>query len=390
MLSTGIREMSEINRNGKYWLTSMENNGILDLSEGTMERMKIGIAIKNENYGKIFARGLSMVSHNMTYYVLGEGNKISEEPDPDVILSDLPYEELVELGLEQKPVIELSHEDKDECIFIFDDTRTIVDRIVYFYYEKTGKLAEYRGNSKSRLLVFCGLSGGCGVTSTALSVARMLETIYGSYCLYLNICPVDDSRRYLEERDGGGMLKLLYHLTREDDFPIESFIEEEEGLFSFATRAMNKYAMEIDDVLFNRLLGIVEKLGKYDYVIVDAGNCWSRSRLKILEPADCVVLVSKDHKGGKFAYEDSARAEIARYAGDDLLEVVNFAPDDDDADNIGWDDPESEAHAMVLSENGQAFIPMGGRVRIDLKGNYGLEIAAIAKKIVEVCNGSDN
>ncbi|TDP57463.1 hypothetical protein [Aminicella lysinilytica] len=356
-----------------------------------MERMKVGIAIENHNYGEILARGLSIVSHNMTYYVLGHGNDSVEGMKLDVIISDLPQSRLEKLGVSKEPVIEMSHEEREDCIFLFDDSRTIVDRIIYFYYEKTGKLVEYRGNSNSRLLVFCGISGGGGVTSTALSVARMLETIYGSNCLYLNLCPVDDSKRYVEERNDGGILRLLYHLTRDDDFPVERFIDEDDGIFAFATGAMNKYAMEMDDISFGRLLRIVEEQGKYDYIIVDVGNYWSRSNLKILEPADCVILVSKDHRGGEFAYEKRVRAEIERYSGDDLLKVLNFVDEGEYYDGkTDWETPEDGDDEIILSKDDKAFITMGGRVRIDLKGNYGLEIATIAKKIIEVCNGSGN
>lgn len=335
-----------------------------------MEHLNVGLILKDKTYAAALARGLSRESRNMNFTVI----------DKTVTECGLYLTDSRRRRSLCAPVIVLSETPDDDEIFIYEDCRVFVDRMIYLYYVMTGRIAEFRGNSSFRLVVFAQACGGSGTTSTALAAARMLNTIYGSRCLYLNICPFDDSRKYIAEQEGAGIVKLLYHLKKEYDFPMGSFVQEAEGISVFVTHAVNKYAMELTGEMFNRLLAEVNRTGSYDYLFVDAGNYWSRENLAVLGCADCVVVVSGEKRRGHIKYlNELEEMLIARAGAENVLRVMNFADDTDE------DAPEGGSYAV--SREDAAFVRMGGYVRIDLSGNYGLEIAQVAKGIRGICNG---
>lgn len=338
-----------------------------------MERLKVGIAMKDGSFAAALVRGLSREAGNMLFTILCEPWKTENF---NLVLTDFEADEISDAGLNEGECIRLTSAEEGEDaedIFKYEDCRTLVNRMIYIFYERTGRVAEYRGNSSYRVIVFGQVSGGCGATSAALGTAAMLGTIYGARCLYLNLCPFDDSKRYIEESHKEGLVRLLYHLHRDEDFPLESFIGESEFVDSFMTGVINKYALEMDGVMFNRLLKAVERLGRYDYFIVDVGNFLHRTNLKLLEAADCLVLLCREEAGQRPAYMDRIYEEIEQRTGKSLIKVVNFADEYDEG--------------LGISVDHSAFVKMGGRVKIDINGNYGLEVAAVAREIAGVCNG---
>lgn len=336
-----------------------------------MEQIEVGILLEDRTYAAALARGLSRESRNLNFRV---EDRYSGECG--LYLSDRSSGED-----ETVPWIVLSRSPDDEEIFMFEDCRVLVDRLIYIYFEKTGRLAEYRGSSTCRLVIFVETAGGSGVTATALAAARMLNTIYGASCLYLNLCPVDDSRKYVEEEPGAGIRKLMFHLLKEKEFPLRSFVQEAEGIDVFRTAAINRSAAEMTGELFDRLLAAVERQGTYDYFFVDAGNFWSREAMEMLGRGDCVVLVSGDEGGKPLKYAEKLAAEVERRAGaDSVLRVLNFFDDEKMA-------AEETERLCLVSRDEDAFVRMGGRMRIDLSGNYGLDIALAARKIRGICNG---
>jgi hypothetical protein len=175
-------------------------------------------------------------------------------------------------------------------------------------------------------------------------------------------------------------MKMLYHLKKEEDFPVGAFVQEAEAMSAFTTRAVNKYALELTGEMFSRLLTVVSGLGKYDYFFVDAGNYWSRENLAILGCADCVVMITgEDGRRQLRCLKELEEMLAARAGAENVLRVRNFSGDGDDAD--------PEDGTVAVSRDDAAFVRMGGYIRLDLSGNYGLEIAQVARGIRGICNG---
>lgn len=116
--------------------------------------------------------------------------------------------------------------------------------------------------------------------------------IYGAKSLYMNLCPLDDSRKYLEEEGEESLLKLLYYLEQDRAFPLGSFITETEEIDYVNTGVINTYFNEMRPLLMERFLKKMDSLGKYDFLILDMGNHLCRENKKLLAGADCAVLIS--------------------------------------------------------------------------------------------------
>ena len=337
-----------------------------------METVRIGIFMKDRLFAKAMAVGLARECRCMTFQILSHPD---EGGELDMVLTTA-----AECGPNG---VQLVRDPEDACIcgppycvYRYKESQNLVKDLLQIYFQMTGRVLPYSGDRTCRLLVFVAGGGGWGTTSTAIAVSRMLHRIYGCRSLYLNLCPIDDSKKYLAGLGETNLLKLLYYLEQGREFPMEAFITSSEELDYVDTKVFNNSCDEMDTALLERFLSKVESLGIYDFVVADAGNHLSRQNRKLLGHADIVAEIFRSGAASQGKYFSAIAREIESLAQPSrLIRVETFAE--------SWRE-EQEDCSLAVSEDRIAFRADGEQdLALELSGNYGIEISAIAKRIME-------
>ena len=131
-------------------------------------------------------------------------NDISEYYKYDVVITDTDYDypNIIVLTRDEDSVSVT--EGPPYRIFRYKDNVGLKNDILYIYYIMTGKVAGIRNRHSVKLIVAASESGGAGCTALSISLCRSLDKIFGLRCLYLNICPINDSRKYFHGDGSGG------------------------------------------------------------------------------------------------------------------------------------------------------------------------------------------
>lgn len=328
-----------------------------------MEVIKVGIFLEDKVFSEALSIGLARETRRMRFYQI---NSLSEGDFCDLILTSGSSDSsrVVQMVREYE---EGHFEGPPYKVYRYQESQNLINDLLFIYFKVTGKVVESRGEATLRLLVFAADSGGCGTTSTAIAAAKSLYRTYGSKSLYLNLCPLDDSRKYLEEGGEDSLLKLLYYLDQEKDFPIESFITGTEEIDYVNTGVVNTYFNEMRPLLMSRFLQKIDKLGIYHFLIVDMGNHLSRENKKLLARADTAVIISDGERNLPGKYSERITREIcARIENGKVIRVKNFAPEF----------PEDETENMLT-------VTKRTEADTGLRRNYGMEISRIAREIME-------
>lgn len=338
-----------------------------------MEIIKVGIYHDDRIFARALAIGLARESRTIHFVLI---SNMDSEQELDMILSSRESEnpKVVQLVHSQ----ELKQRDATPYrLYQYEESRSLIDDLLFIYFKMTGRVLEYRGTCKCRLLTFASDAGGSGTTMTCISAAKMLYRTYGSRILYLNLCPIDDSKKYLKTDGSTSLLKLLYYIDTGKDFPLDSFITKEEEFDYINTGVMNAYFNDIKPALMSQFLKKVDGLGEYDYLLLDIGSHLSRENKTVLENSNLVVFVHRWQNHEPAAYYGNISQAIRKKAdGSKLLVIENFAGDDwhQESDEEIWISKDTEAVQLDQKE---------GILNVDLSRNYGVEIAAIAKRIAE-------
>ena len=267
----------------------------------------------------------------------------------------------------------------------YADRRITRDRILSFCALLEGDLRGKRFSGTCgdlRLVVFASPAGGVGTTSCLLGSAAMMERIYGKRCLCLSMTPHAGFGRYFRDiRKPSG--RFLYHLRRGEAFPILPWISEEGMAPHFLFGSLGGSGGALTEDAAGALLNRVQALGRFDYLFLDLGTEWDHLGAALFQAADAGVLISDARSRPVSAWERGVLAEMA--AGRAQVIRVHSRCDPERSDGDGQEEEEAQEGALVISEQPEAFITMGGYTRIDLRGHYGLEIAALAKRIAFVC-----
>lgn len=340
-----------------------------------METLKIGILMTDLVFARALAAGLARECRSMTFRIL-----CSEEEGRDMDM-------LLTSGQENGPAgdrtVQLVRSPKEARIagpppyrvYRYQESQNMVRELIQIYFELTGRMIPCREQRQCRLISFAAGGGGFGTTSLAIAVCCMLQRIYGSRCLYLNLCPVDDSRKYLKGADSGDLMKLLYYLQQERQFPLDGFITGTEELDYVNTRLLNCACDEMDLTLLERFLKKAEETGAYDFVAADMGCHLTRRNRKVAQQSDIVVALMRSglRRQGKYFSDIAREIETLGECGR-LIRVETFAE--------GWQEDQAE-DVLAVSMDRQAFRAEDQYLAMDLSQNYGLEIGAIAKRIME-------
>lgn len=336
-----------------------------------MEVIRVGIALDDRCFARALVRGLARECKAMMFVLLdGE-----EQPDCDLILTSQSSEEKHVVQL-----VRLCGQDRLEQppfrLYRYYDSRRMVESISFIYYRLTGVAVDYHTDEQCKVVLFAAGAGRCGTTVTALAVSRMIWKLYGKRGLYLNLCPLNDSAKYLSCDGEERFLRLLYYLDTEKDFPLDSFIRSEEEMGYIPAPLVNPYFHEVDAEVLRRLLEKLKTAGQYDFLVLDVGNHLERRNTELLYKADAVVFLWDDRAIFPGKYAEAVFREIKEQSREGMfIPVHNFAEDDR---QIAEGEFCISAHAELTADCSD------GVFAIPLTKSYGIEITALAEKLTEV------
>lgn len=226
---------------------------------------KLGLLMEDKPYEAALIRrlgnicdGISLTSAKIPFdntqydYILLEGeSNIATEKDKTIILSSRP----TEYDLESKTLFKYqsSKSMEKDLLFLFSQ----LDNSQYKLIEEETK-KEIRLYSKS---------GGCGVTSIALTIAYLLG-LEGKRAIYVNAEPINSADRYLDFSGSEDTRLLAYAMRHGIGFDISRFIKEADGFSYFDSGLVSSYSV----LNLKGLENLIKQIEGFEYVIVDMGR----------------------------------------------------------------------------------------------------------------------
>lgn len=264
---------------------------MLSPRKGAEAMMKVGVQLKDTDFARALVRGLSAEGRNLCFAFVDD---FAGDEGFDLVLTDQEERSSRYVLLVKDPEETRIYDGSPYRIFRYTNARDFVSGLLYIYHRETGRNLEFAGDTRCKILVFASVSGEPDATAIALATGELLDKHFGCRCLYLNLCPIDGSKRFLPDGSGHGFLKLLYYLSQERDFPLSSFIRQYFQKDYIDISFSNPYFDELDSLRLHRLLKKIDELGQYDYLILDVGNHLTRGNKTVLAQAEEIVLVSAE------------------------------------------------------------------------------------------------
>lgn len=331
----------------------------------TLEIIRVGIQIRDRGYAEALVRGLSRESRNMAFL-------LDETENTNLVLTDMAYPE--EYKLDRYLYLVAGNEvavDREDLIFRYEDCRSIVNRLTCLYYLLTGRNLEYQGTTVFRAISFVSGTGGAGVTSLCLSVGRMMSILYGCHCLYLSLTPLDGAGQYEGICDGRDLQKLFFRLETKQEVPLGAHIVSDGYLDRLRVPFLNHYLTEIDGTLLASLMSAVDRMGHYDFVLIDIGTMYAGGAVDLLRNSDGLVCVCD---GRRLIGEDrlSKVMETLQLSVTKGIWVTNMVRERGRLDG----------EKIVIGFCQQAFVQKGERIEVDLNTAYGADVAMLCERIM--------
>lgn len=338
-----------------------------------MEIIKIGICQDEDGFAQALAKGLSRESRAIIFRIL---RSVEEGEDCQLILSFEKVRDQRLVYLSEDSNANSQIEEPPYQIFRYEDCQTMVKHLLFIYFSMTGKVINYGTGRTCKILISMAECGGAGATSLAISLGRTLFALYGYKCLYLNLCPINDGNKYFANPQFNPMIKLLYYLDADKPFPFESFISSADELDYINTDILNQHLHDLSPEIMEKLFWRIEQLGLYQYVIVDVGNHLTRENLKLMEDAEYTLYLRHRKRKQSRDLRERLLADVKkRTIAGKVIVVENFASDQ-------WENEGSED--FHIEEKSETFYADDDDVlQIKLNHDYGISVAAIAKRVVE-------
>lgn len=340
--------------------------------EPDMDIIHVGLCIADRDFAMALARGISRESRCIQFHM--ENGRTCE-----LILVD----EGADGGSSAVQLTDIRCRSDPErgILYRYEACSSLARQIVYQYYRITGRPFEPMECRRSRLVAFAAVSGGTGVTACAVAVARMMKILYGKRCIYLNLQTVNDSVRYFRQEGGTAVRRLIYELNRSGERKeqillwMESVIAGDGDPDYLNTSAFNEIAEDIDEKLLDRLILALDQMGRYDYILLDLGNDFRRRDLHALKRCDCGVLLRQREPSQETVFTKAMLHRVMETAPA-LIQVLCGPRSGEER---------GEKVCSICCDR-TSFIRMNGQIRINLRRNYGRDIAVLTKKIAGICS----
>lgn len=177
----------------------------------------------------------------------------------------------------------------------FQRADMIYKQILSIYSETAGNVSGLRfGEEHSKVILFQPISGGVGASSMAASCAIHFAS-KGKKTLYLNLEHFGSANVFFNADGQFDMSDIIYAVkSKKTNLPmkLESCVKQaENGVYFYSQPKIALDMIELNYEDIARLLSELQRMGSYDYIIVDADFTIDRETLKVYGRAHAIVWV---------------------------------------------------------------------------------------------------
>ena len=264
-----------------------------------MTEKRIIVCTKSDKYGKSLVKGLCYIDTGLDIFFEKSLENAMCNFKEGVLITD--YE------VDDNPrIIKLSKEDKIKPLEqIYGQIRCVFRRNygieIYSHRQKT-----------AMIIAIYSKYGGQGVTSFAITLARILSVRSSKKVLYLSLDNIDDSYKYLNLGEKCKSSREEYFFMKEERLAtdIENYLLRDQWGVNYYDSGMkeNFFGREYAR---DRILDYIKSEEYFDYIVIDFGKICSVRQQGIQK---IIELHSEN------VYQDLSKESV-----DNVLKVINFS-----------------------------------------------------------------
>jgi hypothetical protein len=272
-----------------------------------MSSIKIILYFKNPKYADALARGLCYECTGLDVFFAQNEKMIASLIDRGVLLTDC------NIIFDQKTVFfnDEEHIESEYSISKKSPLKEIICMIKDIAY-KTYGVKLYLKDYNAHVIEVYSQKGGIGVTSFAITLARILSVRSGKKVLYLSLDNIDDSYKYLNLGEKCKLSREEYFFMKEERLAtdIENYLLHDQWGVNYYDSGMKENFFGCEYAK-GRILDYIKSEEYFDYIVIDFGKICSVRQQGIQK---IIELHSEN------VYQDLSKESV-----DNVLKVINFS-----------------------------------------------------------------
>jgi cellulose biosynthesis protein BcsQ len=391
-----------------------------------MSISKILLADKDMEYGRAFARAVSMI-HSEFEITLSELDVFNKEEMADSI--EFQDFDLILTGgysddtnnyiqaqiadnkriviLKDNPVASLSKQSEEVnpfwYLFKYTEISLIISDLNFLIGIMTGKKSLLKKNTAPELIGFYSISGGTGRTVISLSTSRELARYHDKKILYLSFDDLPATEFLVvchqNNRNIGDYLYFLFEKKNELLCSrLESFtVFDEYGVETISPTGGRNDLNELTREELIQFLKIISDSCRYDFIILDLNSDLSDKTLFLLSLCRKNILVQNDDPISRFKTR-----KLEAYLSISAMKKIkeSFILTTNNALSTSSDQEDSSTGSLpyrkeiYIERDDNSFQTMRDHMDMDITHGFGMGIAKIADEILssgkerEICTES--
>ena len=285
------------------------------------------------------------------------------------------------------------------CLYKYSPAQGLVSSLFEIYSFLTGKRVVNIRRQKVHMLAFVACSGGAGCTSLAMAVGQELCRFQGKRVLYLSFEEIESTGGFIRCPAGvRGAGVYLYHLFKggrgtsgrgfyeKKGHPfLESYLVRDDfGLEAFAPTGGRNPLRELTLEELGLFIASLIDCGRYDILLMDLGNCISKTGIACIEMAEKICLVGKgdQQEPREVPYLQHLICRCGQEVTDRMVKTRNVVHGIRERDRNIREDADMIETQCYIGKN-ENMARKDGISRILLEGAFGAEIKGLAEKMME-------
>ena len=280
-----------------------------------MELINVAILTEDLEYGTALAYSLVRNTKGMEVWVYTDPLQMVKESR--LIPIDLTIAEkncaapgdLADFILVEKYSEEPAHgETDDDVLFKYGNIKNIIDRLYLKYTRKTGRQIISDAAYDCEVYTFVSEHGGSGCTSAAMDLAKEFAVYRNRRTLFISLtqfgdayCPGfrEDMESCEHEKGAKNLKQYLYQLICRHEAgeytAIDSYLSvDKDSVCHFIYPDSPNPLLELYENGFLTFIKTITSSGRFDAIIIDAGNQVSMPMVRSMQASNLVYFVMDD------------------------------------------------------------------------------------------------
>lgn len=259
------------------------------------DEMKINLVIKDLEYGRILAETISEIGKDIIVEI---NSDINNCVNCDITLTDIENADLIN---SRDNIVILTNNPNDVMsedysggpikLFKYNSLNNILSDIMHVHYVLSGYKEKSYG-LLSRVFAVC-TDGFDRSNLLAVSLARQILFRKGGDIIIVSMGYINDFP-CLEEKDRAKFSRWMYYMDIDRDYSIDDFTYTDSYGISYLKlpKGLNPIAYMSTKAACEIIVELCRK--KFETVILDIGNCYSKLNVRLLNKADNIAYLFED------------------------------------------------------------------------------------------------